>query len=416
MSATAAAVSKAAAFILGDERGRRALGWILAAVLAPLILIIVFVCAIGSGGAEHNTTAVKASFYGSVFTDKIPNEYREHITEMRSAFSTLDEIVSSVNEEAEDDTLDATYVKAVFYALCFGEEAPSRRAAGDFVGCFYTVETRTREVEVYDSATNTTTTETEEYDVNVPLPLAEAYANLSILLEREITEDDGANVDHIYTMIAGPAGGYADGSELGGYDRGAGGYDTSLDIPLRDPGRKNARDLVIYAKYAWEHGWGYVWGTFGTVMTPSFLDVKAAQYPVGVGDQRELIEQLWIGKRTTDCCGLIKSYGWYNPETQSIVYGSNGMPDLNANNMFYNASESGPIDTIPEIPGLGVWLDGHIGVYIGNGEVIEAAGTGTGVIRTQLARRNFTHWLKIAYIEYDERVPSPAARAREDIM
>ena len=92
------------------------------------------------------------------------------------------------------------------------------------------------------------------------------------------------------------------------------------------------------------------------------------------------------------------------------------MPDLNANNMFYNASESGPIETIPEIPGLGVWLDGHIGVYIGNGELIEAAGTGTGVIRTQLARRNFTHWLKIAYIEYDERVPSPAARAREDIM
>ena len=89
---------------------------------------------------------------------------------------------------------------------------------------------------------------------------------------------------------------------------------------------------------------------------------------------------------------------------------------MNANNMFYNASESGPIDTIPEIPGLGVWLDGHIGVYIGNGEVIEAAGTGTGVIRTQLARRNFTHWLKIAYIEYDERVPLPATRAREDIM
>ena len=51
MSATAAAVSKATAFILGDERGRRALGWILAAVLAPLILIIVFVCAIGSSTA-----------------------------------------------------------------------------------------------------------------------------------------------------------------------------------------------------------------------------------------------------------------------------------------------------------------------------------------------------------------------------
>ena len=402
MSAAAAAIGKAAALILGDERGRKALGWILVAVLAPLILLIAIVCSLGRGSADHNNTAVKASFYGSAFTEQIPAEYKEHITEMQSAFGTLDGIVASVNEETEDDALDATRVKAVFYALCFGEDAPTRRAANDFVNCFYTVETRTRTVEVYDPATGTTSTETEEYTVNVPLSPSAAYANLAMRLGREVTEDDRHNVDHIYTMVAGQVGGYADSSELGGYNRVVS-YDTALDVPLRHPERKNAEDLVIYAKYAWEHGWGYIWGSFGSVVTPAFLDAKAAQYPVGVGDQRELIEQLWMGKRTTDCCGLIKSYGWYNPETQSIVYGSNGMPDLNANNMFYNASESGPIDTIPEIPGLGVWLDGHIGVYIGNGEVIEAAGTGIGVIRTQLARRNFTHWLKIAYIDYTER-------------
>lgn len=43
--------------------------------------------------------------------------------------------------------------------------------------------------------------------------------------------------------------------------------------------------------------------------------------------------------------------------------------------MYYNASVSGTIDTMPDIPGLAVWHDGHIGVYIGDGYVIEAMNT-----------------------------------------
>ena len=39
-------------------------------------------------------------------------------------------------------------IKSVFYSLCFGEDAPSARAASRFVECFYTWETRTRTVEV----------------------------------------------------------------------------------------------------------------------------------------------------------------------------------------------------------------------------------------------------------------------------
>ena len=77
------------------------------------------------------------------------------------------------------------------------------------------------------------------------------------------------------------------------------------------------------------------------------------------------------------------------------------MPDYGANQMYYSALDSGTIDTIPEIPGLAVWKDGHIGVYIGNGEVIEAMGTHYGVVKTQLQGRGWTHWLKIAFINYD---------------
>ena len=88
-------------------------------------------------------------------------------------------------------------------------------------------------------------------------------------------------------------------------------------------------------------------------------------------------------------------------ETEEIVYNTNGMPDISANEMYHSATASGPIDTIPETPGLAVWHDGHIGVYIGNGEVVEAMGTRYGVVKTKLEGARWTHWLKIPYISYD---------------
>ena len=42
-----------------------------------------------------------------------------------------------------------------------------------------------------------------------------------------------------------------------------------------------------------------------------------------------------------------------------------------------------------------------IGVYIGNGEVVEAMGTRYGVVKTKLEGARWTHWLKIPYISYD---------------
>ena len=139
---------------------------------------------------------------------------------------------------------------------------------------------------------------------------------------------------------------------------------------------------------------GYVWGTYGNVLTESLLAYKVSQYPDGVGNHENFIRAHWLGGRTTDCVGLIKGYSWLSPETMTIDYGTHGMPDIGANQMYYTARESGPISTMPDIPGLAVWHEGHIGVYIGGGQVIEAMGTKNGVVKTELAKRNWTHWLK----------------------
>lgn len=392
------ALVKLTALVLGSEDGRKGLGWVLVAIFAPLILLIAFLSSLASGEARHNVSTVEACFYGTEISDEAPRELKDHITEMRRAFSLLDSAVTSVNSQTEDGgRLDPIRVKAVFLALCFGENAPTARAAGHFVDCFFTTEEAVREVETVDEAGNTVTEE-ESYTRTAPVALNVAYENVAALLGREFTEDDRANIEHIYTMIAGDQGDvYYDGS----YSV-SGGYAVEINAGIfTDPTTKNGADLAAWALNAYESGWGYVWGTYGQLLSQGNFASKLEQYPDGVGKYADFIQANWVGRRTADCVGLIKGYGWYDPETDRFVYGANGMPDTGANQMYYAATESGPIDTIPEIPGLAVWHDGHIGVYIGGGEVVEAMGTLYGVVKTRLAGRGWTHWLKVPYISYD---------------
>ena len=384
--------------VLVDEKLRRGVGWILVAVVSPLILITAVICSLAAGGAEHNEQTVAAVFYASTCSEDVPVEFRSHVEEMRKAFSLLDSAVSSVNDQMEDgSSLDPIRVKAIFYVLCFGADAPSSRAADRFVECFYTTETRTRTVEV-KGLDGTVTTEDENYTVAIPVSLHQTYADLETLLGRAITEDDKSNIAHIYSMIAGTV-------DIGSYDgeilRGIG-NSAELDVSdFADPATKNATDLVAYVIHAWESGWGYVWGTYGCVLTEGLFEAKLAQYPEGVGSYESCIRSNWLGARTADCVGLIKGYSWLDTETLSIGYCTNDMPDITANQMYYSASVSGTIDTMPDTPGLAVWHDGHIGVYIGGGYVIEAMGTRYGVVKTELEGRGWTHWLQIEHINYD---------------
>lgn len=254
MAISAGLIAKAAAAALSSKRLRKGIGWVLVAVLSPVILLIAVLCSIGTGSAEHNNYTVSACFYGPSYSEEVPAEFQMHITEMRSAFSLLDSTVTEVNVSAEDGGLDPTWVKAVFMALCFGEDAPSRRAANRFVECFYRTETRSRTVEV-TLEDGTTATEEESYTANVPISHEESYLKLTALLSREITQDDKENAEHIYRMIVGSmGGGNYGGSYIAGGDR-----SIELDASaFTDPTTKNAADLVAYAIHAWGSGWGYV--------------------------------------------------------------------------------------------------------------------------------------------------------------
>ena len=93
-------------------------------------------------------------------------------------------------------------------------------------------------------------------------------------------------------------------------------YGTGIDISrFVSPGTKNNVDLAAYAIQAWENNWGYVWGTFGNVLTESLLEYKIRQYPDGVGNYEDFIRANWLNRRTTDCVGLIWNAGlWRQPD------------------------------------------------------------------------------------------------------
>ena len=212
--ANPALIAKAAAIILTDEKARKAVGWTLVAILSPLILLIAFLCALGSGATEHNITAVELCFYDTIgIPAETPEEYRLCIEAMRASFAQLDIAIAAINENTEEETsLDDIRVKAIFYALYFG--AGSHGDAQSFADCFVTWEERIRTVLVEGSDPPEEMEET--YSVAIPIEdLGTVWQNIAAMGVTP-TAEQRSNADSIYNLIRyGAAGG---GSGFAGSD------------------------------------------------------------------------------------------------------------------------------------------------------------------------------------------------------
>ena len=94
MSAASIAV-KVAAAALSDENTRKKIGWLLAAVLSPIILAVVLICFL-SAAAQHNVSTVELCCHGGAIPDTVTVEYRDCVTQMRASFSKLDAAVEEI--------------------------------------------------------------------------------------------------------------------------------------------------------------------------------------------------------------------------------------------------------------------------------------------------------------------------------
>jgi hypothetical protein len=152
-------------------------------------------------------------------------------------------------------------------------------------------------------------------------------------------------------------------------------------------------------------GQPYWYGTCVYKCTEKLLNSKAKQYPEHYTEGRmdTYRQHIAEGRTGMDCVGMIKGFFWTKGGTEANEY-QRDCPDKSANGMFEYARKQGmdwgEIDTMPNEPGICVRFDGHVGVYIGGGNVVEARGFKYGVVQTALAGRPWTHWYKMPGLGY----------------
>ena len=332
MAVSAATVAKITSAVASDKNARKVIGVIIGSVIGLLLIpLIAYMGIIGNmDSIEIDTNQVQQSIVQNMSAEE------------KAKLQHIEDVMTGISKECSKRKLKSIVGKkaqAVYACAFYDVEKSDNDFISKLVDCFEQAKDDNELLNMLNSAFGT---------------------NISV-------EDFG----HLMSVIS----------------------NTVIDIDLSNTDKNNL-DLVKWAQMAYDNKWGYVWGSHGNVLTANELKRLEKTFGSHVTDKEEYIKSHWLGRRTSDCVGLIKGYGWYDETSGTIKYGTNGMKDVTADGMFNAAVEKGTINTMPDIPGIAVWHQGHIGVYIGNGYVIHAANTYDGVIKTPITSSGWTQWLK----------------------
>ncbi|MGE4549171.1 MAG: hypothetical protein AB7C89_06430 [Intestinibacillus sp.] len=163
----------------------------------------------------------------------------------------------------------------------------------------------------------------------------------------------------------------------------------------------------------------YLWGTFGAPLTGELITTKAKQYPdYYSAEKREkmAVRAAQGNYWAFDCVGLIKSILWGWCANRSRAYGGatyerDDIPDIDANTMIGRCSGVST-DFRGIVPGEAVWMQGHIGIYIGGGKVVEATSAWDSGVQISacgnlgtisgLHTRSWTKHGKLPWVDYGQ--------------
>lgn len=168
----------------------------------------------------------------------------------------------------------------------------------------------------------------------------------------------------------------------------------------------------------------YVMGCFGAPMT----EKNKARYCKNHAYNKKTARTKMIQAATADtfgfdCVNLIKGlmWGWCGDTTKTYggaVFKSNNVPDKSANGMIALCSDVTKDFSNIQI-GEAVWMDGHIGVYIGDGLAVESTPAWKNCVQITAVHnigkksgyngRTWTSHGKLPFIEYPEVVEDEAS-------
>lgn len=159
-----------------------------------------------------------------------------------------------------------------------------------------------------------------------------------------------------------------------------------------------AKALIAKFQYALDNDWGYIYATAGELWT-------AADQAKATREQTIEYGMKWIGHHVADCSGL---FSWAFKQLGGYCY--------HGSNTMYKSycTSKGKITSATALkPGYALFTGtesdhGHVGLYIGDGWVIEAANTQDGVIKTKSSAKKWTYWGALKGVEYSDADPAPA--------
>lgn len=170
--------------------------------------------------------------------------------------------------------------------------------------------------------------------------------------------------------------------------------------------------LIEQFQYAINNDWGYIWGQSGDIWTKAKQDAATRETTKQYGNK-------WIGHHVADCSGL---FHWAFAKLGGYMYhGSNTMflKYTTANGTLKSGKRT---DGKELVPGTAVFVYNktdakysHVGLYIGNGYVIEAASTQSGVIKSKVSNSKWTHWGELKGVDYGTK-PEPVPEGYAEVI
>ena len=183
-------------------------------------------------------------------------------------------------------------------------------------------------------------------------------------------------------------------------------------------------DLIAKFQYALDNNWGYIINKWHTMWTESLQegvvrDMKnkyGTNWRDNANAKKDTYYQAayygakWIGHWVTDCSGL---FYWAFKELGGYMYhGSNTMWNKYCASQG-KLSKGKRTDGRELKPGTAVFVlkngsdRSHVGLYVGNDNVIEASGTQSGVIITKITNSKWCEWGELKGVDYGANPETP---------